>query len=101
VNLWQEWARVEVADARGDTYTVPGHREDYAGLLLSLARQEWPDTAAFDDPEVVWRMSKRHHAGVIVRSDDARRVSDLLDAYVPRFYEDFHASLPAPDRPTA
>jgi biotin carboxylase len=101
VNLWREWARVEVADARADVYTVPEHREDYAGLLLSLARQEWPDTAAFDDPEVVWRMTKRHHAGVIVRSDDPRRVGELLDAYVPRFYEDFHASLPAPDRPTA
>lgn len=101
INLWREWARIEVADVRQETYSVPEHRQDYAGLLLSLARQEWPDTSAFDDPEIVWRVSKRHHAGLIVRSAAAERVAELLDGYVPRFYEDFHASLPAPDRPTA
>lgn len=101
VNLWREWARLEVAQARGAAYEVPTSRRDYAGILVSLARQEWPDTSAYDAPEVVWRMHKRHHAGLIVASPDPERVLALLEEYTARFYHDFHASLPAPDRPTS
>jgi len=95
LNLWREWARVEVADVHGDEYALPVGRSDHAGLLISLARQEWPDLSAFGDPEIVWRLSKRHHAGLIVASSAAARVVDLLAAYMPRFREDFFATLPA------
>ena len=95
LNLWREWARVEVADVYGDEYALPVGRSDHAGLLISLARQEWPDLSAFGDPEIVWRLSKRHHAGLIVASSAASRVEDLLAAYMPRFREDFFATLPA------
>jgi len=95
LNLWREWARVEVADVHGDEYALPVGRSDHAGLLISLARQEWPDLSAFGDPEIVWRLSKRHHAGLIVASSAAARVEDLLAAYMPRFREDFFATLPA------
>lgn len=101
INLWREWARLEVAHARGEPYHVPAPREEYAAVLISLARQEWPALDAFDDPEIVWRMKKRHHAGLIVRSADPQRVSRLLDDYMPRFRDDFMAVLPAPDRPTS
>ncbi len=95
VNLWREWARVEVANARKEEYRVPETREDYAGLLISLARQEWPDTSGYDDPEVVWRLRKRQHAGLIVAAPDPARVQQLLESYMRRFREDFYTSLPA------
>lgn len=95
LNLWREWARLEIANARGQQYTVPPTRQDYAGLVVSLARQEWPDTSAFSDPEVVWRMNKRHHVGLIVASPSADRVSELLHQYMHRIREDFYASMPA------
>lgn len=101
INLWREWARIEVAAARGDDYALPGRRSDYAGVLISLARQEWPDLSPYDAPEVVWRMHKRHHAGLIVAASDAPRVENLLQEYMRRFHHDFYASLPAPDKPTA
>lgn len=100
VNLWREWARLEVAQARGTSYEPPQARSEHAGVLISLARQEWPDLSGYDDPEVVWRMKSRHHAGLIVRSPDAERVRHLLDQYLARFHEDFYTSLPAPDKPT-
>ncbi len=71
VNLWAEWAKLEIADARGETYALPAHRADYAGVLLSLAKQEWPDLSGYDDPEVVRRIIKKNHAGLIVRADFA------------------------------
>ena len=96
LNLWREWARVEVASATGEEYAVPVGRTDHGGLLISLARQEWPDLSAYADPEISWRLSKRHHAGLVVSSGSRERVEALLGAYMPRFREDFFASLPAP-----
>jgi hypothetical protein len=66
--------------------------------VLSLARQEEPDMSAYDDPEVVTRVRKRHHAGLIVSSPDEGRVRELVESYVTRFYKDFHASAPPPQR---
>jgi hypothetical protein len=66
--------------------------------VLSLARQEWPDTSAYDDPEVVRRITRRHHAGLIVASPDVDRVRSLLDSYTRRFQEDFSATQPGLER---
>ena len=68
-------------------------------IFKKVRGQEHPDTAAYTAPEIVQRIRKRHHAGLIVASPDAARVSELLDEHVRRFYADFHASVPAPDRP--
>jgi carbamoylphosphate synthase large subunit len=100
LNPWREWAKIEIA-GETDEYQLPPHREDYAGIVVSLARQEWPDTSAYNDPEVVWRMNKRHHAGLIVAAPDEHRVEDLLQQYVNRFVTDFMAVQPLPDKPTS
>jgi hypothetical protein len=81
-------------------YRKPESRSDYGGLLVSLARQEYPDTAVFDDPEVVWRMNKRHHVGLVVRSPRFARVEELLSNYTQRVLADYHAALPPKERPT-
>jgi biotin carboxylase len=99
VNLWREWAKIEIAGEHG-SYAAPVPRHDYAGIVLSLARQEEPDTTAYDAPEIVARIRKRHHAGLIVRSSDSTRVERLLDEYADRFSRDFHASAPVPERAT-
>lgn len=91
VNPWREWAKLEVARVRGERYTLPPLRQEYAGLMVSLARQEWPDTAQFADPEVVWRMHKRHHVGLIVRAATYDRVQTLIADYVPRIGAAFTA----------
>ena len=98
VNMWAEWAKVEIAGGK-TAYAVPPMRTDYAGLLVSLARQEWPDLSGFDDPEVVWRLHKPHHAGLIVKSPALHRVDELLSNYARRFREDFVAALPARETP--
>ena len=54
--------------------------------------------SGYDDPEIVMRVDKRHHAGLIVSSTDEHRVRSLVESYTSRFYRDFHASAPAPER---
>ncbi|PHN07358.1 ATP-grasp domain-containing protein [Flavilitoribacter nigricans] len=100
INLWAEWAKIETAMATESAYQLPLVREDYAGIIVSLSRFEWPDLSVFDDAEIVWRMNKKHHVGLIVRAETRERVLELLDKYAQRIFNDFHASAPAPDKPT-
>lgn len=97
INLWREWARLEVGGSNPQKRMRP--RKEYAGIILSLARQEYPDTSAYDDREIVYRVKKKHHAGLIVRSKKLERVSELLDDYARRFADDFVAVLPPMERP--
>jgi biotin carboxylase len=97
VNIWQQWARIEINAGREPIKIAPA-RKEYAGIALSLARQEWPDTSGFTDPEIVFRVKKRHHVGLIVRSAKQERVTQLLDEYARRFVEEFSAVLPPPER---
>jgi biotin carboxylase len=120
LNLWREWARIEVASeqsagaAQEPDPGVPGQaarlgwdgegrpginkpkplRNEYAGIVLSLSKQEYPDTSAYDAPEIVYRVKKRHHAGLIVRSPKLDRVEELISEYSGRFAEDFVAVEP-------
>ena len=101
VNLWSEWARIEVCSMRGEPYVLPYIKQDYAGSVLCLAKTAEPDTSIFDAPEIVYRMKKHHHAGLIVHSADPERVRVLLEEYGVRFAETYLAVAPVPDKPTA
>jgi biotin carboxylase len=94
VNLWREWAKLEVEYLRGGIYVSPESFKSYAGSVLCLAQTAEPDTSAFDDPEIVLRMKKHHHAGMIVRSGDPDRVRQLLEKYSEEFARRFLASMP-------
>ena len=98
LNLWREWAKLEMAGEEGH-YTVPAVQNRSAALLLTLARQDAPDTSAYADPEIVFRVTKPNHAGLIVASQDQARVEELLRDYSERFATDFYAFAPAPERP--
>jgi biotin carboxylase len=101
INLWREWAKLEVSALRGIEYRVAPTRAEYAGSVLCLAKTAEPDTTGFDAPEIVLRMKKHHHAGLIVRSTNAARVRELVEKYSEEFARRFLASMPAPDKPTA
>jgi hypothetical protein len=97
VNLWREWAKLEITDGKGSKITPL--RKEYAGIILSLAKQEYPDTSAYVEDEIIYRVKKLHHAGLIVRAPRLKRVNELLDQYGHRFVEDFVAVAPPPERP--
>jgi biotin carboxylase len=101
IDLWAEWARIEVSNMRGIPYKLPEISEQYAGSVLCLARTEQPDTSMFTAPEIVYRMKKHHHAGLIVRSSDPTRVQTILEDYSEKFAQQFLATAPVPDKPTA
>ncbi len=101
VNPWKAWAGIERALALGEEYRLPEIRRESVGSVISLARQEVPDTGAYTDAEIVMRMHKAHHAGLIVQSGDEGRMRELVESYGRRFLEDFCAVMPVPDAPTS
>src|SRR5436305_6766814 len=80
INLWREWARIETASTERP-YRLPEYQQNYAGVIITLARQEYPDSSAYQDPEITWRLNKRHHVGFVVASKDHDRVQFLLEEY--------------------
>ena len=101
VNPWTEWARLVCLPLLGHRYELPTLRTDAAGSVICLARQNQPDLSAYSDPEIVYRLHKAHHAGLIVRSHSHARVEQVLHDYAERFLAEFCAVLPVPDKPTS
>jgi hypothetical protein len=97
VNLWAEWARLEIDRTEGN-YTLPPLKKRYAGVVLSLAKTETPDTSPFTDPEIVQRIDLKNHIGFVLASDSAERVQRLLNEYIERIAKDYQAVMPAADK---
>lgn len=98
VNPWHEWARIELAKPERP-YILPPIRQEYGGIAVSLARQEYPSTASYTDSEIVYRVNKPWHVGLIVRSPDYDRVLELLAQYTRRFGEEFTAVAAPEEKP--
>jgi len=101
LNPWKEWAAIEAALAAGVEYELPPIRRDFVGSVISLAKQEEPDLSGFTDAEIVMRLHKPHHAGIVLQSTSEMRLRAVLDRYAQRFLDEFCAVLPVPDKPTS
>jgi biotin carboxylase len=98
VDLWKEWARLELANLNKVPYKMHKVRKDNSGLLVCLAKDKNPDMSGFNDPEVVWKEGKDHHASIIVRAKSAERVDALLKDYRQRLQANVLAVAPPTDK---
>lgn len=99
VSLWAEWANLEI-DRETVEYQLPAsHKNEYGGLIVSLAKQEYPDLSAYTDREIKFRVPEKNHAGLAVASEDHARVTSLIREYEGRFKNDFHMALPPTEKP--
>jgi hypothetical protein len=73
-------------------------RQDYAGVVLALANTDSPDTSHYNDEEIVYRVTKPKHVGLIFYSKKQKRVAELLNVYSDRIVADFLAVMPAKER---
>jgi len=96
-NLWREWAKLETA-TQENPYKLPKLRKDFAGVALCLANTDTPDTSQYTDEEIVYRVAKPKHVGLIFYSKKQKRVADLLASYSERIAADFLAVMPAKER---
>ena len=95
--LWREWAKLETA-TEDKPYKKPKLRQDFAGIALALANEDKPDTSHYTDREIVYRIKKPKHVGLIFFSEKKERIDALLNIYTERITSDFLAFAPAKER---
>jgi len=93
INLWGEWAKLESAESKAETYKLPKVKKAYTGIVVSLSKFQQPDYASFTDSEIVWRLNKEYHIGMIIQAKTRKRVLELLDQYAVKINKEFHASV--------
>ncbi len=96
-NLWREWAKLTIADEE-NPYRSPKIRKDFAGITLALANEENPDTSHYRDAEIVYRVSKPKHVGLIFQSPKKEKINELLEIYTDRIATDFLAVAAVKER---
>lgn len=96
-NLWREWAKLEIA-TKENPYKAPKLRKDYAGITLCLAKEDTPDTTNYNDSEIVYRVNKPKHVGLIFVSSKYERVEELMSVYSERMTHDFLDIAPVKER---
>jgi biotin carboxylase len=96
-NLWREWGKLETS-TKEKPYKKPEIRKEYAGIALALANQENPDTSHYTDEEIVYRVNKPKHVGLIFRSKSKERLEELLTEYRERITNDFLEIAPVKER---
>ena len=80
------------------------HETDFGALARELhgdpadPSDETPDLDGYTDPEICYRQARKHHAGLVVKSKDPKRVEELLNQYAQRFAQDFAAHVVHKDR---
>lgn len=99
INLWREWAKIEILNGKAP-YSPPKPQNNYAAIVTSLSKQEWPDLSSYNDPEIFWKLKKEYHAGIIVSSSNQERTKQLVDDYTKRFYNDFFTTSKMGERPS-
>ncbi len=96
-NLWREWGKLNTA-TKENPYKKPKTHKEYAGIALALANQENPDTSHYTDEEIVYRVNKPKHVGLIFRSKSKVRLEELLTEYRERITNDFLEIAPVKER---
>ena len=96
-NLWREWGKLETA-TKENPYVAPELEKNYAGIALALAREETPDTSHYDAEEIVYRVNKPKHVGLIFKTDSKERLDELLNEYTQRITDDFLEIAPVKER---
>ena len=96
-NLWREWAKLETSTDE-HPYKPPKLRREYGGIALALAKMDEPDTSHYADEEIVYRIKKPKHVGMIFCSKRRERITQLIELYTERITADFLAVAPVKER---
>ena len=96
INLWEEWAKIEIDFDK--PYQLPVSAMNSAAVTISLARQDHPETSRFNDPEIFHRVQQDHHIGFVLRRRPPSASTALLDDYMGRIARDYQAVLPPADK---
>ncbi|MNX24164.1 argininosuccinate lyase [compost metagenome] len=81
VCLYHELAKLEAHDK----YHAPKPKDGHAGFITTVSKRGPVKLDGFKEKEIVWRSTDPYQPGLIIRSDDSKRVEKLLREYDKHF----------------
>lgn len=81
VCLYHELAKLEAHDQ----YQAPKAKDGHAGFITTVPKRGPVTLDSFKEKEIVWRSPDPYQPGLIVRADDPKRVTKLMEEYDKRF----------------
>lgn len=99
VNLWREWVKIETAVLNKSSYELSYKRDCFAGLIIALAKDKFPDITDFRIAELVKSLDLEYHISLLYRSDSADKINEALDNAAERIYTHHLSILPPQTKP--
>lgn len=101
INIWREWAKIENALLKNQSYEIAKPTGFSAGLIIALAKELKPDYTAFECEEVVRFLPIDYHVGIVYKSDKPEVVDQRLDEAAHLIQEHHLQILPPKNKPTS
>ncbi|MGJ1392009.1 ATP-grasp domain-containing protein [Sphingobacterium spiritivorum] len=101
VNLWREWVKIETMVLNKSNYHLSYKRKYFAGLIIALAKDKYPDITDFRTAEFVKSLNLEHHISLLYQSDSAEKISKALDSAAEKIYTHHLSILPPQAKPVS
>lgn len=101
INLWREWAKIENAVLKNESYMIAKPTGFSAGLIIALANEKTPNLGNYQCEEVVKFLPLDHHVGIVYKSDSPEKIQQLLDDAAATIIRDFLQIIPPKSKPSS
>ena len=89
VDLWAEWAKLELAEFAADGYKAPKDRGGYAAVTIRTVGEEEPQLDRLDLPGVRQTFPMKHHAAMLFGGNTLQEVERAQSGAYHRLQEAF------------
>ncbi|MCA9837060.1 MAG: ATP-grasp domain-containing protein [Trueperaceae bacterium] len=87
--IWQEAARIDLAELKAENYKPPKVKKGYAGLIAAPSKIPFADTSSLDYSEIFFRPRSQEFVSLILKTKSFKATEALLAEIAQRFQEDF------------
>ncbi|NML70155.1 ATPase [Chryseobacterium sp. RP-3-3] len=101
INIWREWAKIEDALLRGNSYQTSKPTGYYSGLIVALIKDKHPDYSVFESEEAIKFLPIDHHVGIVYKSSDPDIIQERLDSAAEKIQAEMLNILPPKSKLTS
>lgn len=99
INIWHEWANIEDALLKNKQYKIKERKNNFAGLLIALSKNDNPSMEEFQSPEIEKFLHIPNHIGMVFKSKSSDQIDKSLDSAMEKVLENYLQILPPKEKP--
>ena len=84
IDLWSEWAKLELCQLSGESYVVPKASQGNGAVTIRTVSEHQPDLSEFLVPEVQIVVDKPYHAGFVLAATSVKDLAKIQDDLAER-----------------